>query len=169
MQRLPLLRGLLRGVPGDGAAARFRQGGSELSRPSLPRLPRLLLRLPIRAAARVRGQRAKRLRAAPRRNLPRIRLAAAACGAVPAQRRRGVADRRRRTGGGAAADDTAAIAGGALHPAYRHRRLLCRDSLGVMIGIGVATFGYALLALAIGFVRFRRDTAAKRGGIKAWQ
>ncbi len=41
--------------------------------------------------------------------------------------------------------------------------------LGVMIGIGVATFGYALLALAIGFVRFRRDTAAKRGGIKAWQ
>ncbi|MGH6968222.1 MAG: tricarballylate utilization 4Fe-4S protein TcuB [Stellaceae bacterium] len=32
--------------------------------------------------------------------------------------------------------------------------------LGVMIGGGLATFGYALLALAIGYARFWRDTAA---------
>lgn len=40
--------------------------------------------------------------------------------------------------------------------------------LGVMIGVGLATFGYAILALAIGFIRFRRDTRAALGDAGAW-
>ena len=62
LQRLPLLRGLLRGVSGDGAAADVREGGPALSRQPLPQLRRVLLRLPVRAAARVRRQRAAQLR-----------------------------------------------------------------------------------------------------------
>lgn len=40
--------------------------------------------------------------------------------------------------------------------------------LGVMIGVGLATFGYALLVLALGFIRFRRDIATGLGGWGAW-
>jgi len=43
---------------------------------------------------------------------------------------------------------------------------------GVMVTVGVVTFGYALLALALGYVRFQRDTAASLGrsaGGKAWR
>ena len=58
LQRLPLLRGLLRGLPGDDAPARVRQGRRPLPRQPVPQLRRLPARLPVRAAARVRRQRA---------------------------------------------------------------------------------------------------------------
>jgi len=43
---------------------------------------------------------------------------------------------------------------------------------GVMVTVGLVTFGYALLALALGYTRFRRDITASSGrsaGGKAWQ
>ncbi|HYL33942.1 MAG TPA: tricarballylate utilization 4Fe-4S protein TcuB [Stellaceae bacterium] len=43
--------------------------------------------------------------------------------------------------------------------------------LGVMIAVGSATFGYALLALAVGYGRFWRDTAGglrHPAGLRAW-
>ena len=51
LQFLPLLRGPLRGVPGDGDAPRVFRRRPQLSRQSLPRLRRLLHRLPVLAAA----------------------------------------------------------------------------------------------------------------------
>ncbi len=44
--------------------------------------------------------------------------------------------------------------------------------LSVMIAVGLATFGYAVLALAIGTARFWRDTAAglkRRPGLATWR
>ena len=58
LQRLPLLRAVLPGVPGDGEAADLRCGRSQLSREPVPQLRRVPLRLSVRAAARVRHQRA---------------------------------------------------------------------------------------------------------------
>ena len=51
LQFLPLLRGPLRGVSGDGDAPRVFRRRPQLSRQSLPRLRRLLHRLPVLAAA----------------------------------------------------------------------------------------------------------------------
>ena len=51
LQFLPLLRGPLRGVSGDGNAPRVFRRRPQLSRQSLPRLRRLLHRLPVLAAA----------------------------------------------------------------------------------------------------------------------
>ena len=58
LQCLPLLRRLLRRVPGDDAPARIRQGRHPLPGQPLPQLRRLPACLPVRAAARVRRQRA---------------------------------------------------------------------------------------------------------------
>ena len=44
--------------------------------------------------------------------------------------------------------------------------------LGLMIAVGLVTFGYALLALAVGYRRFWRDTAAElkhAAGWRAWR
>ena len=60
LQFLPLLRGTLRGVPGHGDAPRVPRRRSQLPRQSLPWLRRLLLRLPVLAAARIQRQRAAR-------------------------------------------------------------------------------------------------------------
>ena len=64
----------------------FAQGRRPLPRQPVPQLRRLPARLPVRAAARVRGQRAARDGAGARRDLRRVRLAARARRAVPAQR-----------------------------------------------------------------------------------
>ena len=61
--------GLVRGVSGDGDAPHLRRRRSQLSRQSLPPLRRLLLRLPVFAAARVRRQRAGGARQAAQRQL----------------------------------------------------------------------------------------------------
>ena len=58
LQRLPLLRRLLRGVPGDDPPAGVRQGRRPLPRQPVPQLRRLPARLPVRAAARIRRERA---------------------------------------------------------------------------------------------------------------
>ena len=83
---LPLLRGLLRGLPGDGAAARLRGWRHDLPGQPLLRLPGLLLRLPVRAAARVRGERAAGLRRDPRRHLPGLYAGPACSGRCSTQR-----------------------------------------------------------------------------------
>ena len=89
--------GYLRGLPGDGAAARVRRRRSRLSRQSLPRLPRLLLRLPVRAAARIAASTCPRtLRRGARRDLRGYAWPAPLRAAVPAQRRRRVARDRAR-------------------------------------------------------------------------
>ena len=98
VQLLPLLRGAVRGVSGDGDAPRLPGRRPQLSRQSLPFLRRLLRRLPVLAAARVRRQRAARAGAGARRILRGLRLAARAGAAVRAQRAgdqpRGGAERR---------------------------------------------------------------------------
>ena len=71
LQRLPLLRRLLRGVPGDDAPARVRAGRRALPGQPVPQLRRLPARLPVRAAARVRRQRAARDGAGARADLRR--------------------------------------------------------------------------------------------------
>ena len=58
VQCLPLLRAVLPGVPGDGAAADVHGRRPRLPREPLPQLRRVPLRVPVRAAARVRHQRA---------------------------------------------------------------------------------------------------------------
>ena len=67
LQLLPLLRGAVRRVSRDGDAPRISRRRSELSRQPLPRLRRLLRRLPVLAAARVRRERAARAGAGPQR------------------------------------------------------------------------------------------------------
>ena len=76
VQLLPLLRGAVRGVPRDGDAPRVSRRRPELPRQPLPFLRRLLRRLPVLAAARVRRQRAARAGAGARRVLRGLRLAA---------------------------------------------------------------------------------------------
>ena len=56
LQCLPLLRRAVRGVSGDGDAPHFCGRRPQLSRQSLPPVRRLLHRLPVFAAARVRRQ-----------------------------------------------------------------------------------------------------------------
>jgi len=56
LQRVQILRGILRRLPGHRTAAAIHVRRSELSRESLPRLPRLLLLVPICAATRVRPE-----------------------------------------------------------------------------------------------------------------
>ena len=58
VQRLPLLRGVLPGVSGDGEPVGVREGRPRLPRQPLPQLRRVPLRVPVRPAARVRHQRA---------------------------------------------------------------------------------------------------------------
>ena len=78
LQLLPLLRGAVRGVPGDGDAPRLRRRRPQLPRQSLPRLRRLLRRLPVLAAARIQRQRAADAGAGAGRVLRRLCLAARA-------------------------------------------------------------------------------------------
>ena len=80
LQFLPLLRGAVRRLPGDGDAPLVRGRRPELPRQSLPRLRRLLRRLPVLAAARVQRQRAEdagasreRIRTPPTRGRARSR------------------------------------------------------------------------------------------------
>src|SRR5260221_428428 len=75
LQCLPLLRGALRRLSGDGDAPRLPGWRPPLPRQSLPRLRRLLLRLPVLAAARVQRQCAARPGAGSRRLIPRLCLA----------------------------------------------------------------------------------------------
>ncbi len=86
LQRLPLLRRLLRRLPGHDAPARIRQGRHALPRQPVPQLRRLPARLPVRAAARVRGERAAGDGAGARADVSRLRLAACHGCAVPARR-----------------------------------------------------------------------------------
>ena len=98
VQLVPLLRGAVRGVSRDGDAPRVSRRRSQLSRQSLPFLRRLLRRLPVLAAARVRRQRAARAGAGARRILCGLRVAARARADVRAQwagdQHRGGAERR---------------------------------------------------------------------------
>ena len=106
LQFLPLLRRLLRRVPGHGAAPHLPRRRRSLPGEPVPQLRGMLLRLPVRAAARIRRERAARVRAGARRVLPGLRVAHGAVGPVRAQRargrghrggeRRGVRDRPRR-------------------------------------------------------------------------
>ena len=130
---------------------------SQLSRQPLPRLRRLLRRLPVLAAARVRRQRAARARAGARRVLRGLRVAARARAAVRAQRagdqprggacRRGVHRRLCRPG----------TTVRAVRHAHRAGRVLptdaaCRDGVAVR-----AAFLYAIVAIAMGVRAFWRD------------
>ena len=56
LQLLPLLRRLLRSVPGHGAAPAFHGSRSQLSGKSVPPMRGVLLRVPVRAAARIRRE-----------------------------------------------------------------------------------------------------------------
>ena len=89
LQRLPLLRGLLRRLAGDGAAPDVQGLRHPLPVQPLLRLPGLLLRLPVRAAARVRRQHPARSspRSAPRRT--RTTPGRASAGADGQEQRRG--------------------------------------------------------------------------------
>ena len=96
VQRLPLLRAVLPGVSGDGAARGVRARGPRLPGEPVPQLRRVPLRLPVRAAARVRHQRAAYAGGDPARLLRALRLAAAAGRADAPQR----LAHHRRPGGG---------------------------------------------------------------------
>ena len=88
----------MRRVPRDGDAPRVSGRRSQLPRQSLPFLRRLLRRLPVLAAARVRRQRAARAGAGAQRVLRGLCVAARARADVRAQRagdqHRGGAERR---------------------------------------------------------------------------
>ena len=86
LQRVPLLRRLLRGLPGDDAPARVPQGRRPLPRQPVPQLRRMPARLPVRAAARVRRQRAQGDGAGARDDLRRLRVAGGLRPALRAQR-----------------------------------------------------------------------------------
>ncbi len=89
VQFVPVLRGALRGVSRHGDAPRISGRRPELSRQPLPFLRRLLCRLPVLAAARVRRERAARAGAGARGILCGLCVAAGAGAAVRAQWPRG--------------------------------------------------------------------------------
>ena len=158
LQRLPLLRGLLRGLPGHGAAARVRGRRSQLPGQPLPRLPRLLLRLPVRAAARVRRQPAARRSPScaprPTRNTPGPGPRAGPSAATARWCRwsiaLGIALVLLLTG-------LLGDAGGALRRAHRPRRVLRGDPV---VGDGVGRGGH-LLVLGPGAGRGRDQLLAR--------
>ena len=86
LQFLPLLRGSLRGISGDGDAPLVFRRRPQLSRQSVPCLRRLLHRLSILAAARIQRQRAEDAGRRARRFLGRLCLAARLLRPVRAQR-----------------------------------------------------------------------------------
>ena len=98
LQCLPLLRRLLRGVSGDDAPARIRQGRRRLPGKPVPQLRRLPARLPVRAAARIRGQCSAGDGEGARADLLGLCLAAGVRAPVPAQRRGACARAGRRPG-----------------------------------------------------------------------
>ncbi len=104
MQRLPLLRAVLPRLSGDGATPDLRDGRPELSRESLPRLRRMPVCVPVRAAARVRDQRAANVRAVARAVVRAVCVAGGA--------RRGVSPPRRDDGVAARGHDDRAVARG---------------------------------------------------------
>ena len=93
LQLLPLLRGAVRGVSRHGDAPRVFRRRPQLSRQSLPRLRRLLRRLPVLAAARVQRQCPENVGDRPRQLLCRLCLACRAVRPVRAQRRGHLLDR----------------------------------------------------------------------------
>ena len=161
LQRLPLLRGLLRGVPGDDAPARIRQGRRPLPRQPLPQLRRLPARLPIRAAARVRRQRAAgdgaRARARPTSTTPgRTALGALYQRNGPDARRwRWRRDWRcsSRWRWRATARCSRGPLAGNFYAVFPH------NLLALLFG---AVFAFAALALGIGVARFWREHRAGR-------
>ena len=98
LQCLPVLRRVLRGLPRHDPAAGIRQGRHQLPGQPLPQLRRLSACLPVRAAARVRGERAAGHGPGAGTDLYRLRLARRPGVAVQAQWPGPVPGNRSRTG-----------------------------------------------------------------------
>src|SRR5208337_4442479 len=130
LQRVPLLRGLLRRLPRDGAAAPVHQRRSVVPRQPLPQLQGLLLRLPVRTAAPVRRQRAEDLRRAADGVIRRLRVASTARRSVPAQWSGRVARGGARDRLGADPGEPVRPAIRPLWPAYGTGRVLRGDPVG---------------------------------------
>src|SRR6202022_553912 len=92
------------GLSGARAAIELRRGRPRLSRQPLPRLRLLLLRLPIRAAARVPAELSENARGHPPADVQQIRLAKSALRAVPTQWNNRRPRRRRKPGAGLVGD-----------------------------------------------------------------
>ena len=88
VQRLPVLRGVLSRVSGDGESHGVRERRPDVPREPLPQLRRVPVRLPVRAAARVRDQRAAHAGGDPPRLVRRVLLAGVHERRLQAQRRR---------------------------------------------------------------------------------
>ena len=128
LQLLPLLRGAVRGISRHGDAPRVPRRRPQLPRQSLPCLRRLLRRLPVLAAARVRRQRAARAGAGARRVLRGLCLAAFPRAVVRPQRAR---DQPRGGAGGRGVHPRlrgVARPGGPVRRAYRAGRVLPADA-----------------------------------------
>ena len=147
-------------VPGDGGAPDVREGGPRLPGEPLSQLRRVSLRLPVRAAARVRHQRAEDARRDPAAVVSGIRVAARARrrvhSAQPADRPRSGGGPQRNHGCRGAWRLVAGRWLGRLlrrRPARRHGEPVRRSS-----------FSSRSIAMAVGVTRFVRDVRGQTRG-----
>ena len=160
LQRLPLLRRLLRRCSRRwSAGSRSTKRDLDVPRQPLPQLRRVPLRVPVRAAARVRHQRAADAGGNAARIVRGVLLAR---GARPALFRHHSAAKSSALAAGSTVVllAIALMSGAALWPAQAAGDFYAVVPHGVMVALFGLAGVFAMLALSIGFVRAARSFVA---------